>query len=401
MRARAYLIAAFVALVVVALFIPASGIERSPSSFGSAGRGQRALHDLLQELDLCAGRSLTSTARLPERATVWWVEPSGVCDARIALDGLVDILDTEAVSWPARNWIESGGTAVIFLGDAELGRVRCDAIAGFELSERTAGSDGLDAAEAGTPPTGAEVAVVTGVLTASPRRLAGEGILAFEDALDWSVAASVAMPSAVGESGGPFVLERELGAGRIAVVADSRFTHNQWLDSEDAAPLAVDLVRHYGIPFFDEREHGFVSESNSARYLAGSPAWPVFAGLALLGALFAWWGTALPARSVEEFDPEAPTLATFVDSMASLYARSRDYSRLSERYRELTAARLRRHFGLSPEVSVSALAERIERDRRTSPGALRSLTDPRPVTSSRELAAAARDLDALTREVTR
>jgi hypothetical protein len=251
----------------------------------------------------------------------------------------------------------------------------------------------------------AVVSVVTGALTASPRRLAGEGILAFEEALDWSIAASASALPAAGEaatqSSRPFVLERGLGAGRIAVVADSRFTHNQWLDSEDAAPLAVDLARRYGIPFIDEREHGFVSESNALRYLASSPAWPVFAGLALLGALFAWRGTALPARSVEEFDPEAPTLATFVDSMAGLYARSRDYARLLERYRELTAARLRRHFGLPAEVSISALAERIERDRRVSPAALRSLTDSISAGSSRELAAAARDLDALAREVTR
>jgi hypothetical protein len=196
-------------------------------------------------------------------------------------------------------------------------------------------------------------------------------------------------------------LERQWGAGRLVVVADTGFTRNQWLDSEDAAPLAVDLVRRYGIPVFDEREHGFLSETSAVRYLATSPAWPVFAGLLFLGALFAWWGTALPARSVEESDPETPTLATFVDSMAALYSRSRDHSRLLERYRQLTAARLRRHFGVSPEVPVAALAERIERDRQVALDALQRLTHRRRVDGAKELAAAARELDELVREVTR
>jgi len=421
-RLRSYLVAGLAVLVVAGLLLPQSGGERSPSSFGSTPTGTRALHDLLDELDLSAGRSLEPVARLPERGTVWWIAPDGVCDSRIAASGGVDILDPEAVSWPARAWIEAGGTAVVFLDANEPGRIPCDAIAGIGLPERKpsrgrSGSEGVARGTPSDPPPAdagveAETVVVSGPLTPSPRRLAGDGIMVFEETLDWFEAASVSALPPGGSRGetesaspvggaGAFVLEREWGAGRLVAVADARFTRNQWLDSEDAAPLAVDLVRRYGIPLIDEREHGFISETSAVRYLVSSPAWPVFVGLLLLGVLFAWWGTALPARSVEEFDPETPTLATFVDSMAALYSRSRDHSRLLERYRELTAARLRRHFGISPEVPVAALAERIERDRQVALGALQSLTDRRRVDGARELAAAARELDELVREVTR
>jgi hypothetical protein len=423
---RSYLVAGLAVLAVGGLLLPLSGAERSPSSFGSTPTGIRGLHDLLDELGLSAGRSLEPVARLPEGATVWWIAPDGVCDSRIAAAGGVDILDPEAVTWPARAWIEAGGTAVVFLDANEPGRIPCDAIAGIGLPERkpSRGRPGSQRVAGGTqsdpPPADAEgeaggeteTVVVSGPLTPSPRRLSVDGIMAFEETLDWSEAASVSASPPRGESGdtelaspvahvGAFVLEREWGAGRLVVVADARFTRNQWLDSQDAAPLAVDLVRHYGIPWFDEREHGFLSETSAVRYLASSPAWPVFAGLLLLGVLFAWWGTALPARSVEEFDPETPTLATFVDSMAALYSRSRDHSRLLERYRQLTAARLRRHFGVSPEVPVAALVERIERDRQVALGALKILTDRRRVDGAKELAAAARELDELVREVTR
>ena len=102
-----------------------------------------------------------------------------------------------------------------------------------------------------------------------------------------------------------------------------------------------------------------------------------------------------------DLDPAAPTLETFVASMASLYAGSRDHGRVLERYRELTAARLKRHFGLPQEVSTTALAERIRRERRLAPGRLERLTESQPDASAGELAAAAGELDELVEEVTR
>ena len=104
---------------------------------------------------------------------------------------------------------------------------------------------------------------------------------------------------------------------------------------------------------------------------------------------------------MREFDPAVPTLETFVSSMASLYAGTRDHARVLERYRELSAERLRRHFGLPPGLARSALADRIRRDGRVDAQRLAVLTDAGGVQSATELATAARRLDELVTEVIR
>ena len=72
-----------------------------------------------------------------------------------------------------------------------------------------------------------------------------------------------------------------------------------------------------------------------------------------------------------------------------------------ERYRELTAARLRRHFGLPQELGRTALAERIQRNGRVAASQLALLTDQGAADTAAELAATARRLDELVMEVTR
>jgi hypothetical protein len=86
--------------------------------------------------------------------------------------------------------------------------------------------------------------------------------------------------------------------------------------------------------------------------------------------------------------------------MAALYAGTRDHDRVFERYRELTASRLRRHFGLPQEVSRLALADRIERDHKAT-RRLAWLREDRAVSTEAELGAAVRELDALVAEVAR
>ena len=49
-------------------------------------------------------------SRLAAGGTLWWLEPAGVCDGRIAMQGDVDVLDPEAVRWEVGSWIEDGGT---------------------------------------------------------------------------------------------------------------------------------------------------------------------------------------------------------------------------------------------------------------------------------------------------
>ena len=393
--------------------LPDEGRELSGSSFGSVPQGHRALFELLTRLDLTRGRSLSALRDWPAGATIWWVEPMGLCDARIAMQGEVDVLDPAAVVWGGRDWVEAGGTAVVFLEPPDTAAVVCDAVAGIALPGRSplesgrgdpdsAAGEGVGSSEVPSAPEG-RAAQVDGPRLPLARRIPAAGVTVFDGALDWRVAAWLRRPGSArgprpetsgpgaaergvaGQGAAPFALERDLGEGRLVVVADAGFLRNARLDALDAAPLALDLVRAYGAPYLDEREHGFVPESSAARYLVRSAALPVFLGLALLGALVAWRGSAWPARRVAEFDPETPTLETFVDSMATLYARTGDHRRVLERYRELTLARLGRHFGMSPAASPRAVLERVERSVRSGAGAvggLACLRESRPGASA-------------------
>jgi hypothetical protein len=385
-------------LTVVSALWPRPPSPLAVSSFGKAGSGHGALYDLLSESGLARGRSFEAGRRLEDPGPIWWIDPVGVCDGRIARRGEVDVLDEQDVAWPVRDWIRAGGVAVVFLQSAEPGGpvgalqeelVACDAIAGVGLPERKR----LERDEPG------EASVVEGPLTGGPRRIPIESPFAFAGALDWAVAARVGSGGS-GEELHPFVLSRSLGEGLLVVVADSGFTHNRWLDGRDSAPLALDFARAFGTPRFDEREHGFLPETSAFRYIASSQALPAYLGLLFLGLLYAWRGNALPPRRVREFDPATPTLETWVASMAALYAGTRDHDRVFERYRELTASRLRRHFGLPQEVSRLALADRIERDRKPT-ARLAWLREDRAVTTEAELTAGVRELDALVAEVIR
>jgi len=84
----------------------------------------------------------------------------------------------------------------------------------------------------------------------------------------------------------------------------------------------------------------------------------------------------------------------------ALYAATRDHRRVLERYRELTAARLRRHFGLAPDTPLATLIERLRRERRAAPAAIDLLAAGAGARDEAALRAAARALDGLVREAT-
>ena len=162
----------------------------------------------------------------------------------------------------------------------------------------------------------------------------------------------------------PLALERKLGEGRLIVIADARIVSNDRLGHVDSAPFVFDWVRDEGRPWIDEHAHGVVPENGTFRYLAGSPAWAAGLGLLVLGLLVVWRGNAWPTRSVAEFDPDSPTLSTFVDSVARLYSGSHDYAQVFDRYRLLSLDRIRRAQGLPPgtevEVILASLRARVE-----------------------------------------
>jgi hypothetical protein len=74
---------------------------------------------------------------------------------------------------------------------------------------------------------------------------------------------------------------------------------------------------------------------------------------------------------------------------------------VAERYRELTLARLRRHFGLPAETPAKMIVERLRRDRRLSPELLGSLAEVETPRGEAALRAQARRLDALVKEAIR
>jgi hypothetical protein len=148
----------------------------------------------------------------------------------------------------------------------------------------------------------------------------------------------------------------------------------------------------------DEYAHGLRLESGALRYLASSPAAPVFLSLLLLGLLFVWWGEGLARGAPDPPEPPAPTLEGHVASLAALYARSRDRTCIAERYRELAVARIRRHFGLPPETPLDALVARLQRSRVDSA----ALTAPAAgIRRDGELRAFVRTLDATVEEACR
>jgi len=375
--ARWSAVAALLLLTIAGFMVRSGDRSATPTSFGTGRNGYHAVFTLLAELGMPVARSYVAPEGLPARATVWWIEPRDLCAGDRALGD-----EQAAGDWDPLRWIASGGTAVVFLPPGRA-MASCEVADGVVLPGRSPAQmkEGISAQ------------VVSGPLTVEPRALDNVALWAFDDASSWSVLATL------GDH--PFVIERTLGSGRLFAVADVSFLRNDWLDRGDAAPLAVDLVRAAGAPLFDEHSHGFGIEGSALRYLARSSALPVFLGLFLVGALLSWRGHAMPPRTLPPADDAAPVLDTFVDSLAGLYAGTRDHARVASRYRELTAARLRRHFGLPPDTAVESLVERLRRGRHLSPDLFRSLTGAPPVASEASLYETARALDALVREATR
>jgi len=204
----------------------------------------------------------------------------------------------------------------------------------------------------------------------------------------------------------PLALERTLGKGRLIVIADARILSNGRLAKVDSAPFVFDWVTEYGPPWIDEHAHGVVPEAGTFRYLARSPAWAAGLGLMLLCTLVIWRGHAWPTRVVSEFDPDAPTLAAFVDSVARLYSRTHDHARVFERYRAVCLDRIRRALGLAPGTGVEIILASLRRRAQNWPelrdsGLSHLLTKQLPIPGADDLIRNAARLDDLVRVLRR
>ena len=435
-------IAVALALLVAGLLAQPSGRELEATSFGRTPSGYGALYDLLAESGLAVSRSYAAPHTLPADATVWWIAPRGLCAA--GFDGSAGAgLETAGGEGPRGEgnygvdgeegegasaqeldpgagllaFAAAGGRAVLFLDWTPCRRLSDVALpergAAPWLEEGPKVRCGDSAAEGGvveaescpetpekTPQTpnwerlerffSSETQRVAGsLLGAQTLLLEGRPAITFAEEPPregpWQSAATL--------GGWPFLLERRYGAGRLVLVADSFFVENRALARGDAAPLVGALVRAYGVPRLDERQHGLRLAQGSLSYLLSSAALPAFAGFGLLGLLYIWWGRA--PRLVPPAAPQipAPSLEDFVGSLARLYGRGGDPDSTAERYRLVSLARLRRHFGLGFEVADEVLLARLAQ--RGAPAARRlAVLGQRPVVGSRRgLARAVRALD--------
>ncbi len=375
-RLRLSVLAAAILLVALGALLSDTDRELTRTTFGTVPDGYSALFHLLDELRFPVAR-IYDVAALPPGATVWWIEPWGICRGTGAPNAGSD--------WAGERWMRAGGTGVVFLSPPRAGGDRsCESIAGLPVPARV-----LAGARDGASAAGGHL--VTGPIAPVPRWLESDSLGVF---------AQSGLGSAIAFAGEqPFAVEYPLGNGRLILVADSSFLRNRRLDRADAAPFAVDLVQAFGSPRIDEAEHGMGVERSAARYLLTSPAAPLLAGLAVLGLLLFWHGALMPPATLPAGEAEAPALAAFVDSLASLYARTGDHARLLEQYRLRVAGRLRRHLHLPPEAALALLLDRVRARSNASAEQLRLLGEGRPVRSEAELRAAARSLDELEREV--
>lgn len=376
--ARWSLVALCVLLAVLGLVQPDRSAELTPTTFGSTPVGYGALYELLVRLELPVTRTFVAPDALPADATVWWLSAATLCSPAQSAES------TPTPPWHGDAWLAGGGTAVVFL--AAQTAVECATVAGVAVPARR-----LPPADADRSEPVAQT--LDGSLVPAPRILPEPWLATFESAGDAEVLAQL--------DGQPFVIARPVGRGRLVLVADGRPLRNQYLDKGDAAVFAVDLVHALGVPRIDERASGLHRERDALRYLARSPALPVMLGIALLGALIVWHGHLWPRRRAADTGTPAPTLGAFVDSLAQLYARTGDYANVAERYRQLTAARLRRHFGLPAETPLPTLLDRLQASRRTGVEALAPLAAPAAAANPDQLDALVRALDRLVRDVTR
>lgn len=381
--ARWSLLALAVLLAGAGMLRPDPRRELSPTTFGTAPVGYQAVFELFTELGLPVLRSYDPPGDLPADATVWWIEPDGVCRS----ERTSSEQDAGLEYWAGEEWIAEGGTAVVLLAPSNRVEEQCTSIAGIAVPKQT------DVAAPSLHHTRAVAQAVTGPLVPQPRHIEAAELSTFTEAGSAEVLAQL--------SGQPFVLQHRLGQGRLVLVGDAHIVSNHWLDRADAAPLAMDLVRAFGVPRFDERTHGLHRERAPLRFLARSAALPALAGVLILALLFVWHGHALPPRGEARPTAGAPTLATFVDSLARLYAGTADYARVLVRYRELSVARLRRHFKLPPETPLPTVIDRLARSRRVAPERLALLEPGSAVASAAELRAAVAAIDAVVEEAMR
>ena len=179
-----------------------------------------------------------------------------------------------------------------------------------------------------------ETAGVTRVETAGDGRWEEDGVLEGDD--------------------GSLLIVRDVGEGRVALLADTSPLQNRLLDQDDNAALALSLTGRGPLTFV-ESVHGYGPQS-------GLAALPARFGWALIGLLLAALVFMFArGRRLGPPEPErrelAPPRRAYVDSLAATMARGRERERAVAPVRAEARRRLARRAGLGEDAGVAAWLE--------------------------------------------
>ncbi|HUA36330.1 MAG TPA: DUF4350 domain-containing protein [Candidatus Binataceae bacterium] len=321
--------AALLALMLLALNLwlqRNTFIERSSTSLGTGPSGYKGAFELLQELDFTVARSYQLTQQVPPTKTLWFIAPDFLSESAPGFQADVDDLTS---------WFEAGGVAVV-TGDGASDWKR------LNLDEKLA--------------VGSRTTIVAGAMLPRSRVLATGGLLHFKHAGQGN---SVLLTA----DGEPFAIEVKVGAGRLIAIADGGFLLNSNIADSDASLLLVDLARHFGPPVFDEHAHGLAEPSSPAALLLHPRLAAAIVFILMTAILWILEQRSIPPRTLADDDSVAPSLDTFVDSLAELYRRARDPRAAYRAYRSNFLRRARQRLSRGLEVSEPAAIKRILRDK--------------------------------------
>jgi uncharacterized protein DUF4350 len=305
-----------VAMNVIAIgvdaLVPSPEGPRS-SSFATSSPGLAAWKEL-------AERSDREVIVVRERLT----------DSSLPSEGTVVVLDpdefTRSEARTLRRFAEGGGRVIV--GGLEPGPWIDEFGARLDWEEGArADADILLAA----PETGA----------ATRLRTAGEG--------HWA-AVSGALPI-VSADGLPVAVVREVGEGRVVLLADPSPLQNRLLDEADNAAFALALAGDGPLVFLEE-PHGY-GEATGLAALPGRFKWAlILLCLAALLLIVARWPRLGPPDPEDE--PLFPPRRAYVDALAATLAKTRDRGAAVESVRSAARDRLARRAALGRDADAEA-----------------------------------------------
>lgn len=325
----------FLLLLVLAMLFGGPQEVKPGSSYDAGDRGFRAAYLLLEDL----GYPVVRSRRLSGGPVRWALFPEADPKQAPSLDA----------------WVQGGGVLVLADPKGDFSR-------DLGITLRTERRGGAVDEE---PAAGPDV-----------RRLAGG-----PDRVTWPGRQGRVWAEAGGE---PFVTVYPHGRGEVWLLNRPDFVTNELLRRADNAVLLCRLAeagleRRPGQLAFDEYFHGMRDRPGVVELLLRPPAvWVTVQGLLLLGLLL-WhhgprFGGVRPPPP-----PSRRSAAEFLDAVAALLARKKDYANAFWTVREEFRGDLERELGLPHGTPDERLADEAARRRGARPDALlRLLTAPGP-----------------------